>query len=99
MKPSSLRMAIAFIGASIFVASLSAAGCAPSPKDVSCTNDAACRKLGDKYQYCLEDHCVECVGNASCGDGQVCQSGACVCVSNRGCAQGQTCADGVCQSM
>lgn len=82
----------------IFASMAFAPGCAPKPKDVACTNDGACRSLSDKFQYCLESHCVECVGNSSCGDGQSCQDGACVCVSDRGCAQGESCVDGTCQT-
>jgi len=76
----------------------SASGCAPEPHSAACTNDAVCEQLGEGFHYCLESRCVECVGNASCGEGRVCADGACVCTSDRGCKQGERCVDSECKS-
>ncbi len=81
----------------LFASLVGASGCAPEPRNVSCTNDAMCEKLGEGFHYCLESRCVECVGSASCGEGQACLDGACVCNSDRGCKQGEKCVDGECK--
>ena len=52
-------------------------GCAPSPRNVPCSNDGECQKVAERFHYCLETRCVECVGSASCGEGRTCTDGAC----------------------
>jgi hypothetical protein len=56
---------------------LSFEGCAPDPQNVSCRNDGECRDRGQNFNYCLENRCVECVGNARCKRGFVCDDGFC----------------------
>lgn len=80
----------------VFMAALGA-GCAPQPKNVSCSNDGECRALGDRLQYCLESRCVECVGSTSCGVEKSCDNGRCVqCINDEGCLDGRACIDGSC---
>jgi len=65
------------IVASLVVATLALAGCAPEPRNVSCSNDGQCSALGEDFRYCLESRCVACVGSASCGPNRSCVDGAC----------------------
>ena len=80
----------------VMALALAMAGCAPSPRNVSCANDGQCEKIDARFHYCLETRCVECVGSASCGEGRACTDGACSCSSDVGCP-GQRCDEGVCR--
>lgn len=51
-------------------------GCAPSPQDVPCRNDGECAAKSDRFAFCLQSRCVECVGRGSCG-GSPCNDGVC----------------------
>jgi hypothetical protein len=51
--------------------------CAPDPSTVACNNDGECRDRDEKFNYCLENRCVECVGNSRCKRGFVCDDGFC----------------------
>jgi hypothetical protein len=83
----------------IGVLALAALGCAPEPKNVTCSNDGDCRKMDDRLNYCLESRCVECVGVSSCPLGGTCDDGACVqCVSDKGCPAGNRCVEGSCEA-
>lgn len=85
-------------GAVVLLA-LAAAGCAPEPKSVPCSNDGACRSMDERLNYCLSSRCVECVGAAGCQTGEVCDNGACVeCANDQGCASGDRCVEGSCES-
>lgn len=72
------------------------AGCAPSPKNVPCSNGGDCAKVDAHFNYCLEARCVECISSSSCGEGRSCTDGACTCDSDVGCP-GQRCEEGVCR--
>jgi hypothetical protein len=73
-------------------------GCTPAPRHVACANDGECRSAGEEFNYCLESRCVECVGSASCGEGNVCADGRCVrrCQDGRDCPEATFCIDGRC---
>jgi hypothetical protein len=77
---------------------LCAVSCAPSPKDVRCTNQADCKKVDSQYGYCAMNRCVQCLDDPGCGEGNVCTSGQCVhkCIDGRDCTSGQMCTDGLC---
>jgi hypothetical protein len=77
---------------------LTIGACTPSPRHVACSNDGMCADRDARFHYCLEAHCVECVGSASCGEGRICDDGACACSSDRGCAADERCSDGACAS-
>jgi hypothetical protein len=68
---SALRLGI------VAALALAAVDCAPQPESARCRNDAACRSLGGKFQYCSRSKCVECVTHAACGNGFVCANGSC----------------------
>lgn len=96
MRDATFR-ALALAGA---LAAAAIAGCAPEPLTVACSNDAQCHAADERLNYCLESHCVECVGITSCAEGQLCDNGACVqCVNDRGCASGKSCVEGSCKRM
>lgn len=82
---------------SLFAIIAFTAGCAPSPRDVSCSNDGQCEAVGARYHYCLESRCVECLGSASCGEGRTCEDGACRCSDDSGCGKGEACRQGECK--
>jgi hypothetical protein len=54
-----------------------ALACSPASTRTPCTNGGECRQIDEKYRYCLESRCVECVGSASCRDGAKCVDGMC----------------------
>jgi peptidoglycan-associated lipoprotein len=74
------------------------AGCAPSPRNLPCANDGECEKGGTEFRYCLESRCVECVGSASCGDGNTCVDGRCErkCRDERDCPTKNACVQSQC---
>lgn len=86
---------------SLFTAALGpvlAAGCAPSPRNVPCSNASDCEAAGNEFRYCVTSRCVECLDDASCGDGNRCDDGICErrCRDDRECRKGERCQDHVC---
>lgn len=79
-----------------FGLALMVAGCAPSPKNVPCSNGGECTKVDARFNYCLQSRCVECISSSSCGEGRLCTDGTCTCESDVGCP-GQRCEEGVCR--
>lgn len=77
---------------------LGALACAPTPRNVPCSNDGQCEELSEDFNYCLQSRCVECVASASCGDGNTCVDGRCLvkCRDSRACPDQEACVDGVC---
>lgn len=77
-----------------------ACACTPAPKDVRCTNQADCKAVNERYGYCMQNRCVECLGDPGCGEGNVCREGLCVhkCFERRDCDKGQACVDGFCEA-
>ncbi len=84
----------------LLLASAVAVSCAPSPKNVPCTNGGECQKIDPKYAYCLEARCVECVGDASCPDKSVCKDGSCraSCTADKDCPYDGKCSGGFCEN-
>ncbi len=78
---------------------LGAATCAPSPKNVSCSNRGDCTKVDPSYGYCFEHQCVECIESSSCGYPNRCLDGFCErrCADDRECRAEQTCRAGRCE--
>lgn len=74
-------------------------GCAPSPQDVPCRNDGECAAKSDRFAFCLQSRCVECVGRGSC-DGHACRDGLCEipCDGEKDCRDGDVCDDGLCRA-
>jgi peptidoglycan-associated lipoprotein len=92
-------MKTAFLSIVALAAIVITPGCAPEPRSVACSNDAQCEDADERFQFCLESRCVECVGITSCPDGQSCDSGVCVeCVSDQECSGGRACVDGACKA-
>ena len=60
-----------------FVSGALALGCAPSPRNVPCSNDAQCEQANPAFRYCLQSRCVECVNTSACGAGKTCDDGEC----------------------
>lgn len=84
----------------VILLGLAAAGCAPEPKSVPCSNDSVCQGIDARLNYCLQSKCVECVGVSGCPAGAVCDDGACVeCANDQGCAGGNRCVEGSCESI
>lgn len=97
MKKTMTMRVLALLGV---LAAAAAVGCAPEPLSVACSNDAQCQAADERLNYCMESRCVECVGIASCEEGQVCDSGACVqCANDRGCPSGKSCVEGSCKAV
>jgi hypothetical protein len=73
-------------------------GCAPAPRNVSCSNDGQCQMAEERFKYCLQSRCVECVASSSCGEGGSCVSGNCVrqCTDGRACPAQHRCIDRTC---
>jgi hypothetical protein len=84
----------------VAVVVLAAGSCAPSPRDVPCSNDAECESASKNFSYCLESRCVECISSIACGDGNRCDNGICTrrCKDGRDCPDGQQCFGGTCAS-
>ncbi len=98
---SGLHPGVGVLRAAAVMATLglaSAPACTPAPKNVPCSNGGDCAAADPKYQFCLESRCVECVGNASCGDGNLCVDGRCQrhCRDGRDCPDGEACQAGRC---
>jgi hypothetical protein len=76
------------------------AACAPAPKNVPCSNQSDCKQVDPTYGYCVENRCVECLDDTSCGEGNACVGGRCQhkCQDGRQCAGGQICSDGYCSN-
>lgn len=74
------------------------AGCDTRPKSVPCSNAGDCDAAGDRFRYCLESRCVECLGDSSCGDGNRCIDGLCQrkCRDGRDCTAEERCVDRMC---
>ena len=74
-------------------------GCAPSPQDVPCRNDGECAAKSDRFAFCLQSRCVECVGRGSCG-GSPCNDGECQipCDTGKDCRDGDVCDGGMCRA-
>ncbi|HVK65162.1 MAG TPA: hypothetical protein VM694_11845 [Polyangium sp.] len=85
MKPSFTRWFIVSVG--IIVAGTA---CVPAPKSVPCSNQSHCEGKNAAFQYCLDNRCVECMSDASCGLGNTCVAGLC----ERSCKDGRDCLDG-----
>jgi len=75
-----------------------AAACTPSPRNTPCSNQADCESADPEFRYCLDNRCVECVSDSSCGYGNVCRDGLCdrSCKDTRDCPDGQSCSGGHC---
>lgn len=75
-----------------------ATSCVPAPKDVRCSNQADCKMVDERYGYCAQNRCVQCLDDPGCGEGNVCEAGQCVrkCFDGRECTSGQICAEGLC---
>lgn len=73
-------------------------GCNTHPKATPCSNAGDCAAAGAKFAYCTESHCVECLGDSSCGDGNLCVEGLCQrhCRDGRDCPSGDACTNGMC---
>ncbi|MFO0588945.1 MAG: hypothetical protein U0441_15450 [Polyangiaceae bacterium] len=78
--------------------SLCALGCDVQPKSVPCSNAGDCAAANPRFGYCLQSRCVECLDDASCGDGGRCKDGLCErpCKRARDCPAGDACSDGFC---
>lgn len=74
-------------------------GCAPGPRNVPCSNAGDCEAAGDDFRYCVNARCVECLDDASCGDGNTCTDGVCErhCRDERDCRRGQRCNNRMCE--
>jgi hypothetical protein len=68
-------MALALASMCLTLSAL-AAGCAPEPRTVHCSNDADCTELGGDFHYCAQSRCVECVTSAWCGPDRRCAAGS-----------------------
>lgn len=81
-----------------WIVGLAVLGCAPTPRNVPCSNDGQCEEMNDYFNYCVQSRCVECVANASCGEGNTCVDGQCVvrCEDSRACPDNHACVQGVC---
>lgn len=73
------------------------AACAGGPSSLPCRNDSECAGRNDRYAFCLESRCVECVGRGSCG-GHACDGGVCniPCEDSRACPHDDACVSGRC---
>jgi hypothetical protein len=71
--------------------------CAPSPRNVPCSNLGDCRKIDERFGFCGQGKCVECVGRGSC-DGHDCVEGVCSIPCGEGgrCDEGRVCDGGKC---
>ncbi len=78
---------------------LVAGGCDLQPKTVPCSNAGDCKEVNPRFGYCTQSHCVECLEDSSCGDGNLCKSGLCErhCKTGRECPKGDACVEGLCQ--
>jgi hypothetical protein len=95
-----MRRSRTWILGAVILLGLAAGGCAPEPKNVPCSNDSVCQDLDDRFNYCLQSRCVECVGVSGCPTGAVCDNGACVeCANDRGCPSGNRCVEGSCETI
>lgn len=52
--------------------------CAPTPRNLPCSNDSDCPDGERGHAFCASNHCVECVTSASCGAHRTCHAGECV---------------------
>jgi len=52
--------------------------CAPTPRNLPCSNDGDCTDGARGNAFCVSNHCVECVTSASCGAHRRCHAGECV---------------------
>lgn len=77
---------------------LLAAACDVTPKAVSCSNAGDCKAVSERYGYCVQAHCVECLEDSGCGEGNTCKAGMCErhCKSDQSCPTGDVCRDGLC---
>lgn len=74
------------------------AACDLQPKTVPCSNAGDCKSVNERYGYCVQSHCVECLEDSGCGDGNTCNAGTCErhCKSSQNCPTGDVCRDGFC---
>lgn len=72
--------------------------CDVRPKSVPCSNAGDCEAAGDRFRYCVESRCVECLDDMSCGEGNRCVDGLCErsCREDRDCPRGERCRDRLC---
>ena len=88
---------LGFAAFTLFAALVASSVACSSPRSLPCSNGAECTKADAKYSYCLESRCVECIGDASCGDGKLCSDGVCAfSCQNKPCPGGATCTNGIC---
>jgi hypothetical protein len=89
-----LRLAAA-AAAPFLIAALGA--CAGGANSQPCRLDGECASRDERYAFCLEARCVECVGRGSCG-GHPCNGGVCdiPCEDSRKCPHGDACVGGRC---
>ncbi len=76
-------------------------GCDLTPKTTPCSNAGECEAVNPRFSYCVQSHCVECLEDSGCGDGNLCKSGMCErhCKTGRDCPTGDACSDGLCRSL
>ncbi|MCC6553376.1 MAG: hypothetical protein IT372_10195 [Polyangiaceae bacterium] len=74
---ASFRSSFSLLSTAALVLGALALGCAPSPRDVPCSNDAQCEQANPAFKYCLQSRCVECVTASACGEGKTCDDGEC----------------------
>ena len=67
-------LASAIAGAMVALALLS---CTQDAKYQACKVDSECKEDFGTSAYCMRSHCVECVGHASCRNGERCIDGTC----------------------
>lgn len=94
------RLSLIRLSAALAVMSVLVIGCDVQPKSVPCSNAGDCAAANPRFGYCLQSRCVECLDDASCGDGGHCKDGLCErpCKHGRDCPSGSACADGFCTS-
>jgi hypothetical protein len=87
-----------FIAVVFTFAALLLSGCAVRPKSVPCSNAGDCQTAGDRFHYCTESRCVECLDDTSCSPGNRCTDGMCErrCRDDSDCSKGERCNDRIC---
>lgn len=77
---------------------LAVVGCDLQPKSVPCSNAGDCQAVSQRFGYCAQSRCVECLEDSGCGDGNRCKAGMCErrCKSEKDCPRGEACHEGIC---
>ncbi len=84
---------------SVAMVALLLGSCAPSPKNVPCSNAGDCNE-DPRFHYCVSARCVECLDDQGCHEGDTCTEGVCLhpCKDGRDCPKDQLCVSGTCAS-